>query len=389
MHKCDPRTTVEYPLAVFTPQVGTVSETFIRRHVNDLCTGASVTITCQVGDPVRSSWNFVGPMLVLDHVEPVRFTRETGWEFTSKHLNAIKGFLQEHHVQIVMGEYLDVCLPLLEIAVELKIPFWGHAHGYDISMRLRDHRLRNAYRRYREAAGIIVGCDWARKRLIRLGLTADNVHVVPCGVDLPKQPVVRSHSEYIRCLAVGRFIEKKAPLVTLDAFRQAMTACPRLRLHYIGSGDLVPSAQEYIRNHDLVSCVTLYGSRSHDFVKQSMQWADIFLQHSMTDPATGDQEMMPVGILEAMANSLPVVSTRHAGIPEAVEESITGYLVDEGDSSGMCDCIVQLAQNRELRKRMGCAARERVNGRFSWDLERTALLELLDLRYVANRFGAS
>lgn len=108
----------------------------------------------------------------------------------------------------------------------------------------------------------------------------------------------------------------------------------------------------------------------------------------MTDPATGDQEMMPVGILEAMAYNLPVVSTRHAGIPEAVEEKITGYLVDEGDTRCMSDCIVKLAQDRELRKRMGSAARERVNDRFSWGLEHTALLDLLDLRYESSRAAA-
>ncbi|MCY3764687.1 MAG: glycosyltransferase family 4 protein [Gemmatimonadetes bacterium] len=373
---------MEYPLAVFTPQVGTVSETFIRRHVNDLCAGASVTIACQVGDPARSSWSFSGPMLVLDHVEPVQFTRDTGWVFNLGHLNAIREFLQEHRVQVVLGEYLDVCLPLLEICLELDIPFWGHAHGYDISMRLRDPGMRYAYRSYNQAAGIIVGCDWARERL--LGLTPDNVYVVPCGVDLPNEPVVRSQTAQIRCLAVGRFVPKKAPLVTLDAFRQALLVCPNLQLDYIGSGDLVPAAQKYIRSHDLERYVTFYGSRSHDFVKQSMRAADIFLQHSMTDAATGDQEMMPVGILEAMAYNLPVVSTRHAGIPEAVQDKITGYLVDEGDTRCMSECIVKLAQDRELRKRMGNAARERVNDRFSWGLERTALLDLLDLSFESN-----
>lgn len=366
------------PLAVFTPQVGAVSETFIRRHAKDLLPGGTVTITCQVGDPALSSWSVDGPLLVLDHVAPVRFTREIGWEFTSEHLDAIRAFLLEHRVQVVLGEYLDVCLPLLEIALELDIPFWGHAHGYDISMRLRDPGMRYAYRQYNQAAGLIVGCEWARQRLLRLGLTPDNVYVVPCGVDLPNEPVARSQSAHIRCLAVGRFVAKKAPLFTLDAFRKALEVCPNLRLDYVGSGDLVPAAQEYIRNHDLVKYVTLYGSRSHDFVKQSLQTADIFLQHSMTDPVTGDQEMMPVGILEAMAYNLPVVATRHAGIPEAVEEGVTGFLVDEGDSIGMSVFIGKLAGDRDLRERLGSAGRARAISRFSWSHESATLLSLLD-----------
>ena len=371
---------MEYPLAVFTPQVGTVSETFIRRHVNDLLPNGTVTIACQIGDPRFCSWCVDGPVLVLDHVQRIRFTQENGWEFTSRHLASVRRFLREHHVQVVLGEYLDVCLPLLEIAVELDIPFWGHAHGYDISMRLRDANIRNAYRRYRRAAGIIIGCKWARERLTTIGLSRDKLHIVPCGVDLPKRHVDRHKNGIINCLAVGRFVPKKAPLVTLDAFRQALLVCPNLRLDYIGSGELASAAREYIHRFGLAKKVGLCGSLCHKYVKQYMRSAEIFLQHSLTDPITGDQEMMPVGILEAMAFNLPVVSTKHAGIPEAVDEGVTGYLVDEGDSTGMAEHIVELALDRELRKRMGCEARERVNTRFSWSLERIALLNLLSLR---------
>ena len=378
-----------FPLAVFTPQVGTDSETFIRRHVKDLLPGGSVTITCQVGDPALSSWSVDGPMLVLDHVEPVRFTRETSWEFTSSHLDAINGFLQEHRVQVVLGEYLDVSLPLLEIALELDIPFWGHAFGYDISMRLRDPLMRGKYRRYSQAAGIIVGCEWARERLESLGLAPHKVHVAPCGVDISDRPVVRSRTENIRCLAVGRFVQKKAPLLTLDAFRRALEACPGLRLDFIGDGDLFPAAQKYIRKFDLTKNVTLCGSCSHSLVKRYMRSADIFVQHSITDPVTGDQEMMPVGILEAMAYNLPVVATRHAGIPEAVEDGVTGFLVDEGDTIGMSEHIVRLAHDGGLRDCMGYAGRARIVERFSWRDERVALLDLLGLRYGTERNAAA
>ena len=60
-----------------------------------------------------------------------------------------------------------------------------------------------------------------------------------------------------------------------------------------------------------------------------MKKAHIFLQHSVTCPITGDEEGVPVAILEAMASGLPVVSTFHAGIPEAVVDGKTGFLVSE------------------------------------------------------------
>ena len=379
---------MEFPLAVFTPQVGTVSETFIRRHVNDLFPDGTITIACQIGDPRFSSWCVDGPVLVLDHVQRVRFTQETGWEFTSRHLASIRRLLRKHHVQVVLGEYLDVCLPLLEIALELKIPFWGHAHGYDISMRLRDPSLKDAYRRYNKAAGIIVGCEWSRRRLEMLGLDPDKIHVVPCGVDIPDRPVVRSRTEHIRCLAVGRFVTKKAPLTLLNAFRQKMLTCTDLRLDFVGSGELFPAATEFVHSYNLGEYVRLHGSQAHDVVKQLMCSADIFLQHSRTDPVTGDQEMMPVGILEAMAYNLPVVATRHAGIPESVREGVTGFLIDEGDTVGMSALIGKLAGDRDLRERLGSAGRERALRRFSWSHERAILLSLLNLHDSTNNIIA-
>ena len=370
-----------YPLAVFTPQVGTDTETFIRRHVKDLLPGRTATITCQVGDPARSSWSVDGPILVLDHIERIQYKLETGWELTANHVASIRQFLREHRIRVVLGEYLDVCLPLLEIALELDIPFWGHAHGYDISMRLRDPAIRDEYRRYSQAAGIIVGCEWAREKLICLGLPAKKLYAVACGVDVPKRPVNRSYRGHIRCLAVGRLVPKKAPLFTLAAIRNALEACPNLRLDVIGSGDLLPAAQEYIRRFDLAENVTLCGSCPHSLVMRYMRSADIFVQHSITDPVTGDQEMMPVGILEAMACNLPVVATRHAGIPEAVKEGMTGFLVSEGNTIGMAEHIFRLAHDGELRDRMGYAGRKRIVERFSWEDERLALLRLLGLRY--------
>ena len=177
--------------------------------------------------------------------------------------------------------------------------------------------------------------------------------MVACGVDVPKRPVIRSFMGHIRCLAVGRFVSKKAPLITLAAIRKTLEVCPNLRLDFIGSGDLFSAAQEFIRKFHLTKNVKLRGSCSHSLVKRYMRSADIFVQHSITDPVTGDQEMMPVGILEAMAYNLPVVATRHAGIPEAVEDGKTGFLVDEGNIIGMSEYMVRLARNGKLRDRMG------------------------------------
>jgi glycosyltransferase involved in cell wall biosynthesis len=236
------------------------------------------------------------------------------------------------------------------------------------------------YLRLEAADGVITMSEHSRKRLIGLGLNGAKIHVIPYGINVPDAPQNRRSDDTIRCLAVGRMVAKKAPMFTLEAFRRALMGNPRLRLDYVGDGELYGEIRQFVHTHALGDKVVLHGSQPNPVVQGLMKNADIFLQHSLTDPATGDEEGLPVAILEAMANSLPVVSTRHAGIPEAVLEGVTGYLVDEGNIEGMASCIVQLANDAEFRDKFGQKGWKRAKQHFSWEKEKASLLELLGFR---------
>ena len=174
-------------------------------------------------------------------------------------------------------------------------------------------------------------------------------------------------------------VVKKSPILTLDAFRQAAQVYQGLHLDYIGSGALFSAAQQYVREFNLSDCVILHGDQRNEVVHQMMREADIFLQHSITDPETGDEEGLPVAILEAMAYGLPVISTRHAGIPEAVFDGNTGYLIEEGDSMGMVERLISLARDPDLRRQMGDESWRRAKDNFSWEKEKAELLKILGL----------
>jgi glycosyltransferase involved in cell wall biosynthesis len=107
-----------------------------------------------------------------------------------------------------------------------------------------------------------------------------------------------------------------------------------------------------------------------------MHASDVFIHHSVTDHE-GNEEGLPVAILEAMADGLPVVSTRHAGIPEAVQEGVTGYLVEEGDSAGMSERLMRLASDGALRRTMGEAGWSRARECYTWETERARLRKIL------------
>jgi len=290
-------------------------------------------------------------------------------------------FLKRHNVQVVLSEYLDFSLKWLEVAKVLGIKFFAHAHGYDVSRSLRDTQMRRKYLRLKSADGIITMSEVSRQRLVKLGLGASRIHVIPYGIDVSQSPVRHGlrKADTVRCLAVGRMVAKKAPLLLLEAFRRAVSALPALQLDYIGEGELFEAAHDFVQEHNLAAKVNLHGGQPNTVVQNMMSKTDIFLQHSRTDPETGDEEGLPVAILEAMGHGLPVITTTHAGIPEAVVEGVTGLLVDEGDTGDMAECLVQLASDAELRGQFGLAGWQRARERFTWQRERQDLLKVLGL----------
>lgn len=305
--------------------------------------------------------------------------RPIGLGAEDQHTSDARRFLRQHGVEVIMGEHLDTALPWLSLARGLGLRFFAHAHGYDVSMRLNEPKWRAAYLRYNDADGVITMSRVSRDSLVSLGLDPSRVHVVPYGVDVPAEPLPHPERRTIRCLAVGRMVPKKGPVLALDAFRRATGVCADLHLDFVGSGPLLPGAHQFVRCFSMERCVTLHGERSNEDVRQMMRDADIFIQHSVT-ASDGNQEGLPVAILEAMAHGLPVVSTRHAGIPEAVADGVSGYLVQEGDSAGMADRIVKLARDPDLRNAMGNAGWRAATEHFSWRQERMRLRALLGLR---------
>jgi glycosyltransferase involved in cell wall biosynthesis len=376
---------MSHRFAIFVPSAGEHSETFIRRHIEDLLPDETVLVT----GTNTGHWGTRCPTLTLDQLPSPRLrrrlatamTQKLGWRPDDAPMAAVRRFLREHRVEVALGEYLDVSLQWLPLAGELGIRFFGHAHGYDVSANLREERWRKNYLRYAEADGIVTINEISRKRLLELGLPPAKVHVVHYGVDVPTAPPRHDVNATVRCLAVGRMVSKKAPILLLDAFRRASEVFPAMQLDYVGDGPLFSAAHDFVQTMKLQAKITLHGARANGAVQNLMRDADMFLQHSITDPATGDEEGLPVAVLEAMANALPVVATRHAGIPEAVLEGATGYLVDEGDTASMADRIVALARDADRRRNMGRAGWQRAGENFSREKERAALLNILGLHH--------
>jgi colanic acid/amylovoran biosynthesis glycosyltransferase len=372
-------------IAVITPSLGTVSETFIKKTLTLLTDEKTIIISNSVneGTVVNLETTLVIDRINKSHRKNYRFL---AWRFLKLFGLASApdyyrwvgiNFLRKRKVKAVLGEYLDTCCYWVDVLKDNNLKFFPRAHGYDVSRLLKDEYWVQKYKKLNRADGIIVRLDIHRTRLVNIGLDSRKIFVITQGVDVPSECKQHRTGNTVKCLAVGRMVTKKAPIYTLDAFRRALAFNQDMHLDYIGDGPLLPAAYQYIHALGLENKVTLLGARPNDEVKEKLKDSDIFIQHSITDPFTGDEECIGNTILEGMAYGLPVVATNHAGIPEAVKDGESGFLVEESDTITMAEKIAALSIDPKLRTTMGHMGWEIAKEKFSWERERRALMQLM------------
>jgi glycosyltransferase involved in cell wall biosynthesis len=272
---------------------------------------------------------------------------------------------RDYKIEAVLAEYGETGVQVMDAAERSDVPLIVHFHGYDASVNsvLAEHK--HTYPRMFGIASAIIAVSRAmRCKLIDLGAPAEKVHYNPYGVDCAQFSGADPAAAPPIFLAVGRFIEKKAPQITVSAFARLLQSCPHARLRMIGEGPLLEKCQTLAKELGIDDAVEFLGAQNHSVIKHEMQTARCLVKHSVVS-ATGDSEGTPLTILEAGATGLPVVSTRHAGIPDVVLEGETGFLVEEHDDASMAQHMVRIAQEPELAGMMGRAARAHIQKNFS------------------------
>ncbi|MCX6938741.1 MAG: glycosyltransferase [Verrucomicrobia bacterium] len=271
----------------------------------------------------------------------------------------------------LMGSFLH------EACTAAKVPFVVHFHGVDAFGRELLERWLPHYRKFFATAHRVVGVSHAMcAQLVALGAPKERVLHAPYGVAVNLPSLARPAEAAPQFVAVGRFVEKKAPLNTVQAFARVWREVPEARLVMIGDGPLLATCQQWAQANGIADAVTFAGVQTREEVSRHMAASRCFVQHSVV-ASNGDSEGLPLAVLEAGAHGLPVVSTRHAGIPDAVIEGEHGYLVAEGDVAGMAAAMLRFARDPALAARLGAAYRERVVAQFSRKVSIERLQRLL------------
>jgi len=245
-------------------------------------------------------------------------------------------------------------------------------HGFDASRWLVEHGPGCYEGLFREDALLMPVCAHP----------SEKIQVHHTGVKLEEFPLAEREptpAGPVKLLSIARLVEKKGLEYGIRAVARVRSERPDRKIVYriVGDGELAGDLTRLVDRLDLNDCVELLGSRSHREIPSLLRESHIFLLPSVRS-ATGDEEGTPVSLMEAMATGLPVVSTVHAGIPELVEDGVSGFLAPERDEETLARRIIDLVDHPERWPEMGRRGRMKVEAEYDSD----ALNDRLEATYL-------
>ncbi|MCC8425268.1 glycosyltransferase [Mucilaginibacter sp. UR6-11] len=344
-----------YTLCIIKPNKSSFSETFVQAHIDLLAGnklvlyGGAFPVYDNEDKPlIKSKWGLLSYLFQKKVLKRKRIAVRT---------NALKCYLVEKHVDAVFAEYGMVGAMVTQACKQANVPLVIHYHGADVYNRSTVSEYKDLYRdAFNYASAFIsVSADMVEK-LKEMGAPADKIYNASCGVDTEDFPLADISNSPRNFLAIGRFVEKKSPSSVVKAFKIVADKFPDAKLWMVGDGPLFEETKKLVGNLNLQSQVTLAGVLNKTQIKELIKNMRAYVQHSVT-AADGDREGTPVSVLEASSSGLPVVSTRHAGIKEAVIDGVTGFLTAEHDIDGMAQGMIKLAGSPGLAVKLGKAGR--------------------------------
>jgi glycosyltransferase involved in cell wall biosynthesis len=363
-------------VAIVSPAKDAYSETFIQAHKN-LLDGHIYYL--YGGSPPKFAKN-KKPLIPTNKLSVILFFVNFllfGNKLSFKQY-AFKKYLKKKSIDCVLAEYGTAGVKIDEVCSQLNIPLIVHFHGYDASKFdvINEHEA--GYKRmFKNAIFIISVSNVMHQKLLKLGAPADKLVLNPYGPAdrFLKLNLVKKSKKIL--FGVGRFTNKKAPYYTIFAFKKVLKKHPDARLIIGGKGELWESCKNLVKVLNLEEKIDLPGILSVEEVTNNLQIASAYVQHSITTDE-GDMEGTPLGILEASAAGIPVISTFHAGIPDVIVHGKTGLLCKEHDYIKMAEHLNWILEHPEEAQKMGVAGRLNIQNNFSMSKHINKLNHLIE-----------
>ncbi len=204
------------------------------------------------------------------------------------------------------------------------------------------------------------------ERLKAIGCPAEKIRLNRTGIPLAEFPLVERATPSDgawHLVQTCRLIAKKGLRTALQAFAEFRRDFPKATFTIVGDGPMREELCHFAAEMGLGEAVRFPGFLNQAQLNALYARAHLFL-HPSEVTAKQDQEGIPNSMLEAMSTGLPVAATLHGGIPEAVRDGVTGFLVPERDANALAAALRRFVQSPEILRQMGVAASQSVHAEF-------------------------
>ncbi|HEY9799175.1 MAG TPA: glycosyltransferase [Leptolyngbyaceae cyanobacterium] len=242
--------------------------------------------------------------------------------------------------------------------------------GYDISLFVQENG-KNVYDKlFAKGDFFLSNCEFFRNKAIELGCDPKKILVHGSAIDCSRFPFKDRYphpNQKIRIATTGRLIEKKGIEYAIRAVAEVAKLYPNIEYQIIGDGELKETLQQLIKSLNITDKVKILGWKTQPEIVDVLGESDIFIAPSIT-AKDGNQDAPVNTLKEAMLMGLPVIATNHGGIPELVQDGISGFLVPERDAEAIAKKIIYLIEHPEIWSSIGRSGRDYVES--NYDIEK-------------------
>jgi len=243
------------------------------------------------------------------------------------------------------------------------IKYFPYVHGLDVMGMVNSRLFPLLLFILRRSDKVIANSQYTKSKLVELGISELQIVIIPPGLNVSKLNGSTGLHEDIRdkydldgkkvMITVSRLVERKGHDVTLKAMSQVIERIPDLKYVICGDGPYKEQLERLVRQYGLDSVVVFTGRTTDHELHQLYECSDLFIMPSRDIKEKGDVEGFGIVFLEANYYRLPVIAGNSGGIPDAVKDEVTGYLVDPLDEKEIAGRIEELITDEGLARTMG------------------------------------
>ena len=288
---------------------------------------------------------------------------------------------------ILAGQVLPVGTAAFLVKKFLGIPYFISCHGMDILVAQKSPRRKRLLNKILEQAqGVIANSQFTKNELTKIGVPENKITIIyPCPSSKKQENNKTKKQEIVEkfqlqdkkiLLTVGRLVERKGHDKIIEALPKILEHMPNAMYVVVGDGPEKEKLQVLGSKLQVQNKVMFVGEVSDEELRAFYELCDVFIMVSRQ--INGDVEGFGTVYLEANQYGKPVVAGRSGGVAEAVEDGVTGLVIDDPtNTSQIAEAAIKLLAEDDLAKKLGAQGRNCVERKFKWEIQVKKLIREL------------